>query len=111
MYIIFRKRPQPGIANFRIRMLRNKSVSVDRIHEKLLKEFAIEDHKLKSDVFTFTFIRHPFQRIVSNFILRISRWDKILKEHSYSHSYIHYGPGRNVFNKFFESEKIEKKNN
>ena len=99
------------MANFRIRMLRNKSLSVDRIHEKLLKEFAIEDGKLKSDVFTFTFIRHPFQRIVSNFILRISRWDKILKEHSYSHSYIHYGPGRNVFNKFFESEKIEKKNN
>ena len=50
-------------------MLRNKSVSVDRIHEKLLKDFAIEDHKLKSDVFTFTFIRHPFQRIVSNFNL------------------------------------------
>ena len=52
----------------------NKSVSVDRIHEKLLKEFAIEDHKLKSDVFTFTFIRHPFQRIVSNFILFHDRY-------------------------------------
>ena len=68
-YRICRYRPQPDIANFRIKMLRNKSVSVDRIHEKLLKEFAMEDHKLKSDMFTFTFIRHPFQRIVSNFIL------------------------------------------
>ena len=57
------------MANFRIRMLRNKSVSVDRIHEKLLKEFAIEDEELKSDMFTYTFIRHPFQRIVSKFIL------------------------------------------
>ena len=75
-------------------MLKNKSVSVDKIHEKLLKEFAIEDGKLKSDVFTFTFIRHPFQRIVSKFILRISQGFKILKEHSYSHSYIHYGPGK-----------------
>ena len=55
-------------------MLRNKSVSVDRIHEKLLKDFAIEDHKFKSDVFTFTFVRHPFQRIVSNFNLFHDRY-------------------------------------
>ena len=35
------------------------------LHEALLEKFAIDGEKLESGTFTFTFIRHPFHRIVS----------------------------------------------
>ena len=48
-----------GVANF-TEMLQRVA-----LHEALLEKFAIDGEKLESDTFTFTFIRHPFHRIVS----------------------------------------------
>ena len=36
------------------------------LHEALLENFSIDAENLKSSTFAFTFIRHPFHRIVSN---------------------------------------------
>ena len=38
------------------------------LHEALLEKFAIDGEKLESNTFTFTFIRHPFHRIVSTYL-------------------------------------------
>jgi len=47
------------------------------LHEALLEKFAIDGEKLESDTFTFTFIRHPFHRIVSAYLDKfVSRKEK-----------------------------------
>ena len=35
------------------------------MQQKLMEKYSIDAKELKSGTFTFTFVRHPFQRIVS----------------------------------------------
>ena len=51
------------------------------LHEALLEKFAIDGEKLESDTFTFTFIRHPFHRIVStvNFRFKHVRFKEVFR--------------------------------
>ena len=55
------------VAFAKVHQVNNYTEMLQRValHEALLENFAIDDEKLESKTFTFTFIRHPFHRIVS----------------------------------------------
>ena len=68
--------PKAASTTWMVAFAKNNNVSnyaeliqKDLLHEKILNNYVIDPERLiekNTDIFTFTFVRHPFHRIVSS---------------------------------------------